>query len=235
MRLNDVLHVPVLRRKLNSLSAATRNGCSGTFKGDNLDFFDANGSRILSSTKINNLYCAKVDKSDHDPIQDSDEEADEGYVAELDEITLWHQRMGHVNDKYLLNTAKAVIGLDKLINVKISPKQVGETVKCIGCSYGKQAKKPTPSRTTDQATEIGQRLHLDIGGPVGTTAIGNYKYYILYKDEFTTYMFIDSMESRSEAFDSIRRVVANINAATTTIVGLNSRQTKLKIISWTKV
>lgn len=211
--LQDVLFVPILRRKLISLSAVTKHGCYGTFKSSNLTIIDKNGKPIITSTLIGGLYYANVEDNDHETIINDDE--DDGCLVEMDNLSLWHQRMGHINNQYLLKTAKVVEGMQQLNNIKNPSKPIGDSVKCVGCLHGKQTKKSIPSRTSERAVEIGERIHIDIGGPVGADAIGQFKYYIIHKDEYSSFMFIDLMKSRNEAFDSIRRVVANITAATT--------------------
>lgn len=209
--LNDVLHVPGLRRKLFSLSAAMKRGCRGEFINDKIVIRGSNDLVKLVARRTNNLYFADIDCSEcnvaHELECDSQEEP-----SNNEGITLWHQRMGHINDRYLTKTSQAVIGMGELSLDR--NKNLHDKIKCQACCIGKQTKKSIPLRQTPKASEIGQRLHVDIGGPVGATTISGGKYYILFKDEFTNYRFIFIMKSREEAHDNVKKVVAMIMADT---------------------
>lgn len=68
-----------------------------------------------------------------------------------------------------------------------------------------------PERST-RAFEVGERIHMDIGRPLGVDTYCGQSYFIIFKDEFSTYRFVFLMKSRSEAHDCIRSVVAHVKA-----------------------
>lgn len=121
--------------------------------------------------------------------------------------------MGHINNAYLKKTAACVKGFDKIEKVSLA-KSSYDVIDCIACCKGKLAKLPTLLRTEPRATDIGERLHVDIGGPVGQSTPGGCDYYILFKDEFTNFRFIFILKSRSEAYDCIRKTLSRIMADT---------------------
>lgn len=59
---------------------------------------------------------------------------------------LWHQRMAHVNTRYLSKTSLAVVGMEELKADK--NRSVHEKIDCQACCVGKQAKKSISSRQT---------------------------------------------------------------------------------------
>lgn len=93
--LKEVLHVPGIAHKLVSLSAVTSKGNCGIILKDGIKINDESGSLLFEASKMGNLYRV--------PIK---ELAAEAYVASDDELTLWHQRLAHLNKKEILKMAR---------------------------------------------------------------------------------------------------------------------------------
>lgn len=201
IKLHDVLHVPELRRKLISLSSASESGAKGIIDADSITIYNNHDHKILVANREKNLYCVETF---HVEMSTTDE----------NNIRLWHERCGHINVDYLLKTAKSVQGLEDLQNVKLSNNKSYESIDCVSCCKGKLAKQHLPRRSSEQATEVGERVHMDIGGPLGIATFNGDFYYLLLKDEYSSYRFVYTMKSRNEAFDHIKATVARIKAET---------------------
>lgn len=148
---------------------------------------------------MNNLYHADIECNLADDEQDQGEPQDENLG------------LGHINNRYLMKTSKAVREME-IVEESKSSNSPREVISCQAFCVGKQSKKSMPSRQSPRAQEVGQRVHVDIGGPVGATSLGGGKYYIPFKDEFSSYRFIYVMKSREEAYECIKKVVATIVA-----------------------
>lgn len=199
--LHDVLHVPELRRRLLSISSATSRGYRGNFSSDKIILMDEKGAIKLVAVRQDNLYVAVTAAHEH------------SFNVAESVSALWHERFGHINLPYLIKTASAVEGLTKLRSSK-APNSGCKVIECDGCAMGKLQRVHTPVRTTPRAGEVGECLHVDIGGPVGAKTLSNKSYYLLAKDEFSNYRFIATMKSRDETYDELRKIVARVKADT---------------------
>lgn len=174
--LRNVLHVPKLRRKLLSISSATAHGWVGQFEHDKIILRDASGVDKLVANRLNGLYVAQTTQAEA--------LLNENYGS----LDLWHERLGHVNKRFLVKTAEAVVGMEKMKQVRNQGE--ARSIDCIGCVMGKMRKEHTPLRSTPRATEVGQVFHSDIGGPIGVKTVEGEEYYISYKDEYSNYRYV---------------------------------------------
>ena len=202
--LEDVIFVPNMRKKVISLSRATDRGCHGTYRGDWLTVLNSADETILVTKKFNHLYLAEAESEECHSAEVNEDQSN-------DKLSLWHQRMAHVNDKYLLKTSAVVEGMT--IQESNEACTSFNATKCAACCLGKQTRAHAPSRTSERAQEVGQRVHVDIS-EIGTRSYDGGRYFILFKDEMSNFRFVYVMKSRSEAFENIRKVVAQIAADT---------------------
>ena len=81
------------------------------------------------------------------------------FSAKIDQVYLWHQRLGHASHKQLEKISKcdAVIGLPKFEKIN----------KCIcgPCQIGKQVKSKHSSVASVQTSKPLKLLHIDLMGP----------------------------------------------------------------------
>lgn len=125
---------------------------------------------------------------------------------------MWHQRLGHINDRYLEKTSRAVLDLEDIEKKK--GQIIHDSINCIACCKGKLAKKTIPSKQSPRATEVGERVHVDIDGPVGASSIEKHIYQVLFKDEYSNFRFVYTMKSRDETYGNMKKVVSSIMAET---------------------
>ena len=81
------------------------------------------------------------------------------FSAKINQVDLWHQRLGHASHKQLEKISKcdAVIGLPKFEKI--------EKCICGPCQIGKKVKSKHPSVTEVQTSKPPELLHIDLIGP----------------------------------------------------------------------
>ena len=106
------------------------------------------------------------------------------FSAKIDQVDLWHQRLGHASHKQLEKISKcdAVIGLPKFEKID----------KCIcgPCQIGKLIKSKHPSVASVQTSRPLELLHIDLMGPARVQSLGGKKYILVVVDDFTRYTWI---------------------------------------------
>lgn len=69
-----------------------------------------------------------------------------------------------------------------------------------------------PRASHPRAKVVGERVHVDICGPVGATTLQAKQYFILFKDEYSTFRWIYLMKSKDQAYDFLMKCVNEIEA-----------------------
>ena len=123
--IHDVLYVPKLGANLFSIGAATKKGAQVVFSGDQVKIFRGNKVIAFGTRAGKNLY--QLDNRSQPP-----KEASRALIAKP--LSIWHQRLGNINEAYLMKMASGqlVDGLDIL-----KGDDIGSSVPCEGCAYGK--------------------------------------------------------------------------------------------------
>ncbi|KAF7843277.1 Retrovirus-related Pol polyprotein from transposon TNT 1-94 [Senna tora] len=156
IKLNDVYHVPGLKKNLVSVSQITNSGKYVLFGPndvkvlDNLKNVDANV--VLSGKKKGSLFVMS---------------AGEAYVkktSQTDSAAIWHARLGHLGYQMLqqISSKKLLDGLPTL-------KDVRESVICQGCQYGKSHHLPFKNSSNRKLTPF-ELIHTDLMGPTKTAS-----------------------------------------------------------------
>lgn len=202
--MKNVLYVPSLHKELISLSAITDKGNIGVIETDRIIIKGSKNDILFVANKKNKLYYVALKELN-------------AYIAstsELPDINVWHKRFCHVNRRYLLSMSKndSVIGLPAIKpNFK---KSILKKVDCDACQLGKQPRMFFPLRSGPRATQVGARIHIDICGPINEPTSAGSRYFFLAKDEFSCYRFIYFMKTKDQAFDCIKKVVAQLKGDT---------------------
>jgi transposase InsO family protein len=210
--IKDALYIPKIKRKLISVSATTKQGCTGTIEPDKIVIRHGDNVRLIAN-KEGSLYRVMTSRPEAN------------MSTPISELSLWHQRLAHVNKRTIVKMAKdnVVDGLPEFSYADVKRKTPADTIDCEPCMKGKQARRHFPRRSCDRATVAGERVHADICGPIGTETIGKNKYFVLIKDEFTNYRYVYFIRSKEEVFDCLRRYFAEFEA--------ESKHKVLKLVS----
>jgi transposase InsO family protein len=117
-------------------------------------------------------------------------------TAKIDHIKIWHEKLGHASKYQLKYFAERGIIKD------FDQKEVDKyTLECITCEKGKMPRKSFAKRKLRIATDVGEIIHTDVCGPIFPTALGGYKYFITFTDEFTRFIWVALMKQKDEAFE----------------------------------
>ncbi|KAG8909153.1 hypothetical protein FRC01_007101, partial [Tulasnella sp. 417] len=139
-----------------------------------------------------------------------------GKVAMLDGITLGRTEKAFVVSirKDLLHNRLAHIGRARLERMLKQDLVKGIVVEggsdipdtCEHCIAGKQHRDPFPKLASNRATEVLERIHTDVHGPLPQTVSG-FKYWIVFVDDASRHKDAVPMKKKSEASDAIKAYI----------------------------
>jgi hypothetical protein len=126
---------------------------------------------------------------------------------------LWHQRLGHINVKFLKLTSEsgAVYGLEDV--------KFGNSKNCDICIQTKTKRESYKSVKLACQYNVGECLHADLGHANVDSYRGN-KYFLLVKDEASNFRQIYARKSKTET-------VANMQAAVNLIANQTGNSVKM--------
>jgi hypothetical protein len=186
MKMKDVLYVSGLTKNLLSISALDKKCFRVAFidgevlmwpKGKTIE--DA----IVIGTEESGLYKLKG-HSDATLIHSTEIPCE-----------LWHRRLAHINYKALPYVSKAIIGLPYF--------KVDHEGVCKGCAQGKNIKNPFP-KSDSKAEGILELIHSDVCGPMPSTTLSGYVYYVSCIDDYSRKTWIYFLKSKDEVFGKFK-------------------------------
>ena len=89
---------------------------------------------------------------------------------------LWHRRLAHVHYRALPLASKVVEGLPEM--------QEKHEGVCKGCAKGKNTKNTFPSSKSKEKGIL-EIIHFDVCGPMSSSSLSGYVYYISFIDDFS--------------------------------------------------
>jgi transposase InsO family protein len=114
---------------------------------------------------------------------------------------LWHRILAHINYKALPYVRKVVTGLPEF--------KVDHEGVCNGCSQGKNIKNPFPERDI-KAEGFLEIIHSYVCGPIPSTSINGYVYYVSFIDEYSRKTWVYFLKSKDEVFSKFKEFKALI-------------------------
>ena len=137
---------------------------------------------------IRGLYCINPSSLVNPPIHHANAANTPMSINEL------HHRLGHLNFRTLYEmVSKGVI-------IRITLKKSSEAEFCSACIQGKAHRKAFPKESETTYTVYGDKIVVNLWGPVQVNSLGGHPYYQLYHDMFTHEDHIDFLKQKSEAF-----------------------------------
>jgi hypothetical protein len=186
MKMKDVLYVPGLTKNLLSISALNKKGFKVVFiygeflmwpKGKTME------EAIVIGKEEGGLY--KLKGHSEEALTHSIENTCE----------LWHRILAHINYKALPYVSKAVTRLPEF--------KVDHEGMCNGCAQGKNIKNPFLKRD-NKAEGILELIHSNVCGPMSSTSISGYVYYVSFIDDYSRKTWVYFLESKDEVFDKFK-------------------------------
>jgi hypothetical protein len=192
LKMKDVLYVPGLKKNLLSISAFEK-------KGFRVAFIDG---EVLMWAKGETLNEAIIIESEENGLYKLKGHSEAAMTQAIENsCELWHRRLAHINYKALPYICKAVTGLPEL---KGDHKGV-----CNGCAQGKNIKNPFPKR--DRKTKgVLELIHSDVCGPMPSSSISGYVYYVSFIDDYSRKTWIYFLKSKDEVFSKFKEFKALI-------------------------
>jgi len=125
-------------------------------------------------------------------------------VSPTDATAIWHNKMGHINAKYLFQTVSkgAVTGVPIS---SLSPHYFCET-----CQIAKGVKLPYKISKHPRKLFPGELIHADLAGPLLRTKSG-ILYFLLMRDEGTNFRAVKSLKSKDNAKFALMDFINQIN------------------------
>ena len=187
--LNNVLHVPDIRKNLVSGSLLSKNGFKLVFESDKFVLIK-NGVYIGKGYLSDDLFKLNVlivVPTTYDMNKNSDSSV---YICELN---VWHNRLGHVN----------IESLRKLVQLNYLPKLNFENNdKCQICVEAKLSKTSFPS--IERSTEPLELIHTDVCDLKLVQTRGGKRYFITFIDDCTRFCYLYLMRSKDEAIEKFK-------------------------------
>jgi hypothetical protein len=187
----DVLYVPDIDQNLLSVGQLIEKGMKVIFENQSCYIFDAARQKILQARMRDKSFSFLPFEEEHT-----------AFSTKLNDIEVWHKRLGHHHQQRMLNIKKhdAVKGMPPFTN---------PLPNCNACQFGKQNRKPFP-KSTWRSTQKLQLIHTDVVGPLSTPSLKGSRYYILFINDFTRMYWIFFMKFKSEVAGIFWRFKKNV-------------------------
>lgn len=126
--------------------------------------------------------------------------SDVNVVAKENLLQLYHERFGHQNKRYVKSKIQQEFGINEKLNNEL----------CKGCIYGKAHRLKFGTR--ERATKPGELMHTDVCGPFLHSQRG-YRYYVLFKDDYTRYKYVYFIKKKSEVPEKTKQMIAEVKVS----------------------
>lgn len=202
LSLKNVFYVPNISDNLFSIGAATEMGVEFYFKQSKVEIVKGDEVIATGSKLTERLYKLTIKLSITANITRSARTIEE-----------WHDVLGHADKKKLMQMAKddVVSGMEIVAN---PPRPVG----CTECQLGKATSSSHPDSTRQRASQVLERVHMDLVGPISPPSIGGAVYFLLLRDEFSGYMFVELLTHKSHVLARIKKFINDTAVQTQTRV-----------------
>ena len=184
LSLNDVLHVPEIRKNLVSGSLLSKKGFKLVFVLDNF-ILTKNG---MYGKGVHEQWDFQNECNDFVPPIKNINKKNTSSAYMLESSNVWHGRLGHVNYDTLR----------RLINMECLPKfQIDPNHKCEICVESKLTR--TSFQSIERSSEPLELIHSDIYDLKFIQTRGGKKYFLTLIDDCTRYCYVYLLRSKDEA------------------------------------
>jgi hypothetical protein len=125
---------------------------------------------------------------------------------------IWSRILSHINYKALPYVINAVTGLPEF--------KVDHEGVCNICAQGKNIKNPFPKRAS-KVEGVLELIHSDVCGPMPSTSINGYVFYVSFIDEYSHKTCVYFLKSKDEVFSKFKEFKALVD---------NLSERKIKIL-----
>lgn len=190
-----MLYVPELGGpNLFSFGQTMEMGYKGGCNANSINIIDPDSDEIvLTATKQpDHCYILAIR-----PIQETTGKI---MISQENTLRLWHERMGHINVRKIMEMSKA--GL--IPNI---PKADTENFNCKGCLLGKSHKLPFKS-ISNRNFKVGEAIHADVMGPMECPSLYFNNHDLVLKDESSGFRSVYCLVSKAEVPNAVKYYLA---------------------------
>ena len=178
LTLTNVLLIPTMGVNVISVRQLCSKGYQVIFQQENC-VVKKGGVEYLRARKTGGLYQLVI----HDLPVSSIERA-LAMVESNSKLTLWHHRLGHLNEVEVRKMLPQInLGTGKL--------------NCVSCIKGKMSRSKFVKRDSRNQRKFGL-VHSDVCGPFEIAAMGGYKYFVTFIDDCTGFCVAYLIRQKSE-------------------------------------
>ncbi|KAI3729851.1 hypothetical protein L6452_18522 [Arctium lappa] len=128
--------------------------------------------------------------------------------ASIDESSLWHRRMCHMNFKTMNKLVKNNL-------VRGLPSKVFSCDDhCVACLKGKQHKTSHKTKEINSISSCLQLLHMDLFGPTNVMSIGKKSYCLVIVDDYSRFTWVFFLRTKDETSGLIKSFILRIENQT---------------------
>nr|GEV68679.1 zinc finger, CCHC-type [Tanacetum cinerariifolium] len=113
-------------------------------------------------------------------------------ISKLNDLILWHARLGHVHFKRIQDMSK--YGLIPAFNL--------DTEKCNTCMLTKITKKPF--QNVKRITKVLELIHNDLCDLYATPLLGNKKHFVTFIDDASRFCYVYLLHTKDKALDKFK-------------------------------
>lgn len=191
IQLQGAHYVPGVSENLFSQGAADGKGVKCIAEKGKIKLISDGNTIIVGDKGPGNLYHLKLDIPAAANIAKAERKLDE-----------WHRALGHPD----INEVKNLATQGGASDLKVVDK-VKDDDKCSDCQLGKAHRSSHPDSERPRATGVLERVHADLVGPISPSSIGGSKYFLLIKDEYSSYISVYFMSQKSGVVEAFRKFV----------------------------
>lgn len=197
--LSNVLYIPDLKFNLFSAGCALDKGYFMSSDNSSCKFFDKYGNIRAQALRQNKLYKMQFKKEMYENKIENEltnNISECMTVKNIENLETWHHRLAHQNIKYIKDFLK-----------KMNVEYINNEFICEYCLSGKQHKLKF-QHSESRATVPLELVHADVCGPMETPSLGGARYFLLFKDDYTSYRHVYFLKQKSEVAKAIENYIS---------------------------
>ena len=188
--IKGVLHLPKLCMSLLSTTKLANARVGTKSSPQHLDLINIRTGRLMDRAHwVQNLYKLQVDI-----IHSNELHLTQTHPPAKVPLALWHRQLGHTSEDTILKMVKAEAITGIALNGSGSQ-------NCSACRKGKQMQSIILQVTQERSTKVLGRVFSNICGPIETTSIEGYRYFITFTDDFSRYTHVGLCKSKDDALN----------------------------------
>jgi len=128
-------------------------------------------------------------------------------------LEIWHRRLGHLPPSTIIKASTCTVGMPNMSSYELSmEKRVKQ--HCTSCPVSNMKQNPHKHNAKKYkeklVTNYGDRIHMDLAGPIELSVNGGYKYASTFIDEFTLHIGVYCIRAKSEQIIAHKNYIADM-------------------------